>query len=128
RDDGPTLSSSISYSPYNLRRNQPQAGVIAKRTKSVKSKKKNSLGTTRVSTNNTTSSTPQVTLNVSQLSSSEDEQLDECSETVEMECSDNEQTPRKVQNIEEVKNNKASVWEHFDQLDENVYMCQLYYK
>ncbi|CAF4556502.1 unnamed protein product, partial [Rotaria magnacalcarata] len=26
RDDGPTLSSSISYSPYNLRRNQPQAG------------------------------------------------------------------------------------------------------
>ncbi|CAF4315358.1 unnamed protein product [Rotaria magnacalcarata] len=59
RDDGPTLSSSISYSPYNLRRNQPQAG--------------NSLGTTRVSTNNTTSSTPQVTLNASQLSSSEDE-------------------------------------------------------
>ncbi|CAF4901231.1 unnamed protein product, partial [Rotaria magnacalcarata] len=102
RDDGPTLSSSISYSPCNLRRNQPQAGVIAKRTKSVKSKTKEFFG--------------------------EDEQLDESSETDEMECSDNEQTPRTVQNIEEVKNNKASVWKHFDQLDENVYMCQLCYK
>ncbi|CAF2041454.1 unnamed protein product [Rotaria magnacalcarata] len=82
----------------------------------------------RVSTNNTTSSILQVTSNTSQLSSSEDEQLDESSETDEMECSDNEQTPRTVQNIEEVKNNKASVWKHFDQLDENVYMCQLCYK
>ncbi|CAF1591459.1 unnamed protein product, partial [Rotaria magnacalcarata] len=44
RDDGPTLSSSISYSPCNLRRNQPQAGVIAKRTKSVKSKTKEFFG------------------------------------------------------------------------------------
>ncbi|CAF1268633.1 unnamed protein product, partial [Rotaria magnacalcarata] len=124
RDDGPTLSSSISYSPCNLRRNQPQAGVIAKRTKSVKSKTKEFFGYYSSIHRRAT----RVTSNTSQLSSSEDEQLDESSETDEMECSDNEQTPRTVQNIEEVKNNKASVWKHFDQLDENVYMCQLCYK
>ena len=128
REDGPASSSLILHSPYNLRRNQPQAGVVAKRTKSVKSKKKNSFGASRVLTNDTISSRSQLGSNTSQLSSSEDAQLDESSETDEMECSDNEQTPSSVQNTEEANKNKTSVWKHFDQLDENVYMCQLCFK
>ena len=87
---GTMVQREILHSPYNLGRNQ---GLLAKRTKSVKWKKKNSFHAFWISTNDRISSRSEFASNTSQLPSSENES----SETDEMECSDNDLS---VQNTE----------------------------
>lgn len=125
RDDGPTSSSIVLHSPYNLRRNQASTGVVSKRSKSVRSKKRISVPVSRTSTTDTQSSSSQNVSNTAQLPSNEDRQLCDSSDTDEMEHSDNEQTPNPVQNTEQTKQKTLSVWNHFEQVDDNIYMCQL---
>ena len=125
RDNG-RASSSISNSPYNLRRYQTQSGFVTKGTSSAKPKKNTSVVISRTSSNNTNSSTAERASNLSQLSSSDDEQPHDGSESNEMERSDEDQEASMVKQHNERQSKKHSyVRVHFDQLDENVYMCRI---
>ncbi|CAF4130044.1 unnamed protein product, partial [Rotaria magnacalcarata] len=128
QDDDPASSNSI-HSPYNLRRNQLQSGGVTKRSNSSRSRKDMSVVIPRTSTNNTNSSMSHTTSNPSQLSSGDDEQLRDSSDTEEMERSeDEEEAVVALQQAATQKAKQASIWSHFDQLDDNIYMCHLCFK
>jgi hypothetical protein len=59
RDDNNQRSSSISKSPYNLRRNQLQPGAITKRSNSAKPNKDISVVISQTSNQSSSSSTVQ---------------------------------------------------------------------
>jgi hypothetical protein len=129
RDDSPASSSSASQSPYNLRRNQSQPGAVTKRSNATNSKKDMSVTTARTSNHHANSSVSQIALDPSQLSSSDEEQLDESSDASSVECSDNEEEALAFKrHAERDKHKPPSIWVHFDHLDDNVYLCQLCFK
>ncbi|CAF4436610.1 unnamed protein product, partial [Rotaria magnacalcarata] len=128
QDDDPASSNSI-HSPHNLRRNQLQSGGVTKRSNSSRSRKDMSVVIPRTSTNNTNSSMSHTTSNPSQLSSGDGEQLLDSSDTEEMEHSeDEEEAVVALQQAATRKAKQASIWSHFDQLDDNIYMCHLCFK
>jgi RNA polymerase-binding transcription factor DksA len=130
RDDSPASSSSITKSPYNLRRNQAQPGAVTKRNNLAKSKKDISVTISPTPNRITNSSIQQSVSNPSQQSSSDDDdQLNGNNDVNIIDRSDDEQEATIVKQHAERENNKLqSVKSHFDHVDDNVYLCLFCFK
>ena len=123
RNDSPSTSSS-PQSPYNLRRNQLQAGAVSKRSNSAKSKKNVSIATAPTQNLNANSTNSQSASDPIEVTSHDNQHLSENNDTNEMERSEDEEEVTILKQQADRQTNKlTSVWSYFDYLSDNFYMC-----
>ena len=126
QEDDATLSSSSVQSPYNLRRNQLQPGGVTKRNTPIRPRRTSRNIGGRATNSKTSSSTSRITLNQSQSSSSDEEEIIEDQPTANIDLSDNEPEARTAAKKAERKKKKLpSTKEYFDYIDDDTYLCKL---